>query len=116
MKPNYKAALDLRKLGEERGSLLQRLTGGDGVFAAMTNEIGPGRPSRTHSYSHIGTSLPPKTHSHTDRELERERERAGHGKLFEPFPGAAAKHDYCQVRSVTVPPDCGLQTGQVSGG
>lgn len=83
MKPNYKAALDLRKLGEERGSLLQRLTGGDGVFAAVTNEIGPGRPSRTHSHSHIGTS-PPQTHSHTDRELERKERELGMGSFSNP--------------------------------
>lgn len=83
-KPNYKAALDLRKLGEERGSLLQRL-GGMVCSLLTTNEIGHGRPSLRLS-SLVSRS---RTHTHTDRELEKSW-AMGHGKLFDP-PGCGSQ-------------------------
>lgn len=45
------------------------------MFAATTNEIGPGRTSRTHTHTLSLTHIrfPPPTHSHTDRELEGEK-------------------------------------------
>jgi hypothetical protein len=90
LKPNYKAALDLRKLGEERGSLLQRL--GGMVRSLRPTELGlVGRHAHTSTHTYVPSSLPPThllthSHAHTDRELA----KTWHGRLFDP-PGCGSQ-------------------------